>query len=109
MWIDGAVNAEWDTLDCNKMQESFDVLWSKTGTENLNISPQFVWVSLLCFNLPVTDEALLALHSLFGKPFEKALELLETNCVVYLRATGGRCVVQVGLVRCFTRQGIITN
>ena len=109
MWIDGAVNAEWGALDCNKMQKSFGVLWSKTETENLNISPQSVWVSPLCFNLPVTDEALLALHSLFGKPFEKALELLETNCVVYLRATGGRCVVQVGSVPRFTREDIITN
>lgn len=109
MWKDGAVNSEWDSLDCNKMQKSFDVLWNKAETENLNTSPQSVWVSPLCFILPVTDEALLALHSLFGKPFEKALELLETNCVVYLRATGGRCVVQVGLVRHFTREGIITN
>lgn len=43
----------------------------------------------------LTDEALMALHSLFGRPFEKALELLETSCVTYLRATGGRYVVQV--------------
>lgn len=103
------MDAEWDTLDCSEMQKSFGVLWSKTEIENLNISPQSVWVSLLCFNLPVTDEALLALHSLFGKPFEKALELLETNCVVYLRATGGRCVVQVGSVLSFTREVITTN
>ena len=103
------MDAEWDTLDCSEMQKSFGVLWSKTEIENLNISPQSVCVSLLCFNLPVTDEALLALHSLFGKPFEKALELLETNCVVYLRATGGRCVVQVGSVLSFTREVITTN
>ena len=82
---------------------------AKLKHKNLSISPQSVWVSPLCFNLTVTDEALLALHSLFGKPFEKALELLETNCVVYLRATGGRCVVQVGSVLHFTREGIITN
>jgi hypothetical protein len=43
----------------------------------------------------VTDEVLLALHSLFGNSFEKALELLETSCVVYIRAAGQRYVVQV--------------
>ncbi|XP_021936299.1 zinc finger SWIM domain-containing protein 7-like isoform X2 [Zootermopsis nevadensis] len=43
----------------------------------------------------VTDEILLALHSLFGKPFEKALELLESSCVVYVRCGQGRYVVQV--------------
>jgi hypothetical protein len=61
------------------------------------------------FHLPVTDEALLALHSLFGKPFEKALELLETNSVVYLHTAGGRCIVQVGSVPRFKRDGIVTN
>ncbi|XP_069671425.1 zinc finger SWIM domain-containing protein 7-like isoform X2 [Periplaneta americana] len=43
----------------------------------------------------VTDETLLALHSMFGSPLEKALELLETNCVVYLRSPQGRYVIQV--------------
>ncbi|PNF36989.1 hypothetical protein B7P43_G08041 [Cryptotermes secundus] len=46
-------------------------------------------------HMEVTDEALMALHALFGRPFEKALELLEASCVTYLRATGGRYVVQV--------------
>jgi hypothetical protein len=50
----------------------------------------------------VTDEMLLALHSLFGNPFEKALELLETNCVVYMHAAGRRYVVQVRSVTHFT-------
>ncbi|KAJ9576168.1 hypothetical protein L9F63_006990 [Diploptera punctata] len=43
----------------------------------------------------LTDDALLALHSLFGSPFEKALELLEKNCIAYFRAPGGRYVIQV--------------
>ncbi|PSN30945.1 hypothetical protein C0J52_25599 [Blattella germanica] len=46
--------------------------------------------------MEVTDDALLALHSFFGSPFEKALELLETNSVVYLRAPKGRYVIQCG-------------
>jgi len=65
---------------------------------NLRISHCSAWINPWCWNLPVTDEALLALHSLFGSPFEKALELLEKNCVVYLRTTGGRYIVQVRIV-----------
>ncbi|XP_046979639.1 zinc finger SWIM domain-containing protein 7-like isoform X1 [Schistocerca americana] len=43
-----------------------------------------------------TDDVLLALHSLYGNPFERALELLEKNCVVFLRTTNKlRYVIQV--------------
>ncbi|XP_068084040.1 uncharacterized protein [Anabrus simplex] len=33
----------------------------------------------------LSDQALLALHSLFGATLERAVELLEKNCVTYLR------------------------
>lgn len=79
------------TTNCRK-----DLLFWRALKENWNSrNSHCSWLNPLCFNVPVTDEALMALHALFGRPFEKALELLEASCVTYLRATGGRYVVQV--------------
>lgn len=36
------------------------------------------------FPLTVRDESLLALHALFGPPLERALEMLEKDCVTLL-------------------------
>jgi hypothetical protein len=83
------------TTNCRTDLSFWSALRENWNSRNSHCS----WLNPPYFNLPVTDEALMALHSLFGRPFEKALELLETSCVTYLRATGGRYVVQV---RCVT-------
>lgn len=38
----------------------------------------------LAFLLTVSDESLLALHAVFGPPLERALEMLEKDCVTLL-------------------------
>ena len=44
----------------------------------------------------VKDEALLALHAVFGAPLERALELLEKDCVTLLTtANDSRQALQV--------------
>ncbi|XP_046397437.1 zinc finger SWIM domain-containing protein 7-like [Ischnura elegans] len=45
----------------------------------------------------MSDDLLLALHSVFGNSFEKALDLLDSSpsSVVFLRSPSKRCVIQV--------------